>query len=402
MENLNKLLSNSSNYRVFHHVIEESPQLCISGHKVRHFTYLFDILKHTILKLGTSYCKKHGLLKVHIKNDLLITVLRELVDSGSFLEESKSINLSKNILNSLCLTIEKQIEIFQNVDITNEDTEYYDYLLPLQHLKRDVLEIKGEYFIEENFPEYSGEYFSILERIDDLLDYRENDDITKIEKSLTNIQNEILQLLNSEEGFTNDIEEEFEKQEFEESLKYEEELEKQEFEESLKYEKQELEKQELEKQELEIQENIKIEESLKYEKQELEKQIDLERYEEYENFEKQQIDSISEEYYENKEMEDVVKNILKEITDSIKESENTVIVEKPVKQNNMVKSERFDFVELAERASMLRQGINELKIELAVFQNNLYHLKQDIEEQRNRHREFFLKHNIPWVEKSAH
>jgi len=357
---LNNILSNTSKYRVFHHIIEESPQLCISGHKVRHFTFLFDILTHTILKLGTSYCKKHGLLKNHMKNDLLITVLRESVKSGSFLEKTISISLSVYIFNLIKSTINNKIEYFQNIDLSTDEIEYYDYRLPLEHLKRDVLEIKAEYFNEYNFPEYSGEYFDIVERIDDLLDYRENTDINKIEESLTNIQNEILQLLNSEGGFKNDI---------------------------LDIEKQA---------EIEIQENIKIEESLKYEKEEQEKQEILERYEEYINFEKQQIDSIAEEYYDNEEMDDFIKTILKEIMDSIKETEESSVVE-TIKQNNTFEDQRLDALELKERIRILAEGINEFKIEFAVFQNDLYHFKKDIEEQRNRHYAFFLKHNIPWL-----
>jgi len=162
---------NYSDYKSFHHVIENKPQICISGHKARHFTYLFSKTDYTIIKIGTSYCKKHKLLRDPIKNDLLIIVLREFIESSEFIDyiNFSKINLSQPIFNFTCSFIDKRISHFQNIILSTEVVEYYDYQLPLEQLKNDILDIKAEYFPIEKFPEYSENYFGIIERIDNLL-----------------------------------------------------------------------------------------------------------------------------------------------------------------------------------------------------------------------------------------
>lgn len=327
---------NTSEYRVFHHITEVTPQLCISGHKVRHFTYLFNITEYTILKIGTSYCKNHGLLQNHMKNDLLISVLREFIKSKSFFDYNIDyINLSKPIFNFIKSTIDKKIEYFQNLNLSSDEIEYYDYRLPLEHVKRDILEIKAEYFPEDKFPEFSEEFFTILERINDLLNYQNNKEIDKIEESLTNIQNEILELLGSDSH-------EFERN---------------------------------------------SEEIKRFEEYEIfeQKYIDS-KIEEYEK-----------EKEEKEEMDEIVKTILREITEDIEKSESEK-EEKSLKNiNQKIDIQKKECTELTERISILKEEIIEFNIEFAIFKNNLKNFQKNIESQENKTYSLFVKYNIPWI-----
>jgi len=440
---------NYSDYKSFHHVIENKPQICISGHKARHFTYLFSKTDYTIIKIGTSYCKKHKLLRDPIKNDLLIIVLREFIESSEFIDyiNFSKINLSQPIFNFTCSFIDKRISHFQNIILSTEVVEYYDYQLPLEQLKNDILDIKAEYFPIEKFPEYSENYFGIIERIDNLLnrftfqtpiiydkgdlsvksnsylitskdaqrdspvastglcdplwsafemlkgvkgdeiqEKIENIEEEDIEKSLTNMQVEILNLIN---GSYNTEEQEL-SQVIGCVLDTDLIMNEQEKQEELE----------------ELERELEIEESIKQEIKE--EEIDI--FEEHERQEQQYIDLISEEYYNEEENEDIIKNILREITNNIKNDEKndekSLNIEKTPTElsieyyrnfnDRIIENQKRDYLELFERIRKLREDIAEYKIEFAIFQNNLDHFKKNVEENTKTQHQFFLKHNIPW------
>jgi len=413
-----------NNLKQFHHIIDEKPSLCISGHKVKHFTYLFDTVEYTILKIGTSYCKKHGLLKQGIKNEILITVLREFIE----FEQNKQ-NLSKLIFESVDLLIGKKIQYFQNLELTSDSIKYYDYKLPLEHLKRDILELGTVYFTEK-----IENYKLVVERITDLLEIAEivelkiplenveiNDESKEIDETLTNIREDILKLLNYEDTTNNEkiinnysegcvldniinntnntnniIDILFEK---------------------------------------EIEENIEIEETIKTEILEYSERI--EEFEKSEDSEEKYIEATISDFYKNIEeskineniMKEVINEIINEINDEINDeiykynktdeeieqkiveksekleesekeqngqTEKNTLDELSTKHLNNIISVKYNCNELFERLRKLRENIAEYKIEFAVYQNNIEHLKADIARQNQINYGFFIKHNIPW------
>lgn len=385
--------------RQFHHIIEDKPLNCISGHKVKHFTYLFDTVERKIVKIGTSYCKKHGLLKQAIKNEILITGLRELIG----FEQNKQ-NLSTPILESTKILIEKKIHYFQNLELTNDSIKYYDYKLPLEHIKQDILELGIVYF-----PENIENYKLLVERITDLLEITEivelkipiedsdiqnttpkvltysDDESSEINITLTNIRDDILRLLDyqnitNNEKINNNTESEgcvldnIIDMGFYSGENHEKEIEK----------------------------NIEIEESIKKEFEEIikkENQEYSERIEEFEKSEEKYIEATISDYYKDLEEPEInkaiIQDIINEVTDEIEKQENNVN-ELNCIYFNKIQSVKYNCNELFERLRKLRENIAEYKIEFAVFQNNLAHLKSDIKRQNEKNYSFFIKHNIPW------
>ena len=179
---------NISEYRVFHHITEKNPVLCISGHKAKLFSCLFNIRTHEILKLGTSYCKKHGLLKEHLKNDFLITILREIVESGKTNDSGNWIlskteleeRINKHFLYFRNLFLENflkdsgkshcELENIESENIEPNKTDYeyviyYDFYLPLIHFKNDILEIINIYGNSEGMNDILENIERLIEKI---------------------------------------------------------------------------------------------------------------------------------------------------------------------------------------------------------------------------------------------
>ena len=80
----------------FLNINETKLQHCICGHKVKNTTYLFNYVNKTIIFIGTSCCKKYGLLEKHMENDILINILRRQISQFSYNKNENIIFLTKD------------------------------------------------------------------------------------------------------------------------------------------------------------------------------------------------------------------------------------------------------------------------------------------------------------------
>jgi GNAT superfamily N-acetyltransferase len=126
----------------FLNIIEDKPELCISGndknrHKVKHFTYLYGLNTREIIKIGTSYYKHHS-IKNHIKNEILLTILREIVEYKW--ADTVVINLEDKIRGGIFRFIDNKIEGYV---VINENRKFKTDFSPDEEL--------NTYYIQEIF-----------------------------------------------------------------------------------------------------------------------------------------------------------------------------------------------------------------------------------------------------------
>jgi len=181
----------------FLNITEISPQHCICGHKVKHITYLFNIVNKTIIFIGTSCCKKYGLLETHMKNDILVNVLKNEILHSSFTKDENIVYFTKPI----SLFIEEYI--FENFKLyttkyrktMDMNNYFFDVFRPLKKLESSVLELIETY--DYDLTIYYDELVLFLKEIE--MNQTENIDLetnSEIMEHLETIENEIYKLLN--------------------------------------------------------------------------------------------------------------------------------------------------------------------------------------------------------------
>jgi hypothetical protein len=185
---------------------------------VKLFSFLFNIRTFEIIKIGTSYCKNHGLLKEHLKNDFLITVLRENYLRKNNTKENLWIlskleledRITRRFIEFESLYFEKQTDYSNTPE--NDDIIYYDFYLPIVHFKKDILEIidiygnseiideileKIERFIEK-ISKIDEESLKKSEETKETEESEESEESEETEEILDRIKNEIIELLGEE------------------------------------------------------------------------------------------------------------------------------------------------------------------------------------------------------------
>jgi hypothetical protein len=120
-------------WKIFHsdkldHYIE-----CICGHHVKRVTYLYNIDTKEILFIGTTCAKKYGITR-HIKNRILIQVLKEDVQKGDL------VNRVPQWIQHTYFDFREKIN-----STSKNDLDYYDIVAPFQRLLNDVCELVTEY-----------------------------------------------------------------------------------------------------------------------------------------------------------------------------------------------------------------------------------------------------------------
>jgi hypothetical protein len=120
-------------WEIFHsdkldHYIE-----CICGHHVKRVTYLYNIDTKEILCIGTTCAKKYGITR-HIKNRILIQVLKEDVQKGDL------VNRVPQWIQHTYFDFREKIN-----STSKNDLDYYDIVAPFQRLLNDVCELVTEY-----------------------------------------------------------------------------------------------------------------------------------------------------------------------------------------------------------------------------------------------------------------
>jgi hypothetical protein len=324
----NKIDLSRDNWYSFLNILEDKPEICISGndksrHKVKHFTYLYGLKTKEIIKIGTSYYKHH-IIKNHIKNEILLTVLREIVEYKW--AETVVVNLEDKIKRGIGRFIDNKTEYFERKKSeilfledqeTKENMIYYDYNLQIESLKRDIIEL---------LEVFNYDFLENIERIESIYSIDSN-----IENKLDNIKNEIIELLGSEEYPENIFLEETMREPSETELQNNIDFE------SVK---------ECSDSEAELQNNIELEEIIKNELEQQENE-----FIDYLIFEEKFI-----EYYIQEK-------------DELKES---WFIKRKSKQSKEV-------LEMNKRLERMRNNIIQFKIDIAVYQNNIYHLNKSLD-----------------------
>jgi hypothetical protein len=120
-------------WEIFHsdkldHYIE-----CICGHHVKRVSYLYNIDTKEILCIGTTCAKKYGITR-HIKNRILIQILKEDVQKGDL------VNRVPQWIQNTYFDFREKIN-----STSKNDLDYYDIVAPFQRLLNDVCELVTEY-----------------------------------------------------------------------------------------------------------------------------------------------------------------------------------------------------------------------------------------------------------------
>ena len=308
---------------------------CVCGHKVKNITYLFNEKNQNIVSVGTTCCKKYGLLEKHMKNELLIHILREQISQHCFKHSGKILSLEKDLGELLENYIyEKFTGIMKQYSRDmDENIFYFDVFYPLNRMKDDILELKTYGY---DFNKYYNEICQILrEREIHINEMRETEDTdsetnSEIMEKLDKIEQEISELLN--ENLSENEESDLEENE----------------------EISELLNENLEEKDLE--ENLRIEEEIKKEAEE-------------ETSKKE-----AEEYLENEERE-----IQEKVTHYIERNIENIYTNYEPKYTERELRLKLGIHELNMRIEYLRRGIEEYKRDYAIFDANLQQFKNEIE-----------------------
>lgn len=324
---------------------------CICGHNVKHMTYLFNEYNQNIVSVGTTCCKKYGLLEKHMKNELLIHVLITQISQGLYKNSGNLLSLEKNIGELLENHIfERFHEIIKKYSRDMDENNYYfDVFNPLNRMKENILEFKKYGY------DFSNQYEEICELIKEREMHitesesesgMESETNSEIIFKLDRIKDEIKQLFDSDltESELTDSEYEAEiKQELEEDIRKEFEAEiKRELEDDIKYEESN------QKNKEELQENIRIQEDIRKEVETEKIQEDIKQAEEYLENQEKEVEQIVYQYYD----EDIYSEYYR------KYSERDLRIKMELHDLNM-------------RIENLQKGIEEYKKDFSIFYNNL-------------------------------
>ena len=180
----------------FLNITELHLESCICGHKIKHITYLFNIHNKHIVFMGSSCCKKYGLLEKHLENDLLSHILKTQISQHSF-EKNENIIL---LTNSLDFFIKEYI--FEKFKLCthkysremDENSYYFDVFKPLKKMEKDILELIEKYNFD--LVQYYDEISQFLkEREIYYNEYSDSETNSEIMEKLEIIENEINGLL---------------------------------------------------------------------------------------------------------------------------------------------------------------------------------------------------------------
>ena len=180
----------------FLNITELHLESCICGHKVKHITYLFNIHNKNILFMGSSCCKKYGLLEKHLENDLLSHILKTQISQHSF-EKNENIIL---LTNSLDFLIKEYI--FEKFKLCthkysremDENSYYFDVFKPLKKMEKDILELIEKYnFDLVQYYDEISQFLKEREIYDN--EYSDSETNSEIMEKLETIENEINGLL---------------------------------------------------------------------------------------------------------------------------------------------------------------------------------------------------------------
>ena len=180
----------------FFHTHSSTLHHCICSHKVKNITYLFNISSKTILFIGTSCCKKYGLLEKHMENDILIHILKtQIVECCYEMDENRIV-----LKNDLIILLESYIfEKFKHytekyVSIIDPNTYYFDVFKPLNKMREDILELIETYGYD--LQKYYDEINEFLKERDIYMNEQvEIETNSEMIETLNFIENEISQLL---------------------------------------------------------------------------------------------------------------------------------------------------------------------------------------------------------------
>jgi hypothetical protein len=178
----------------FLNITELHPESCICGHKIKHITYLFNIHNKHILFIGSSCCKKYGLLEKHLENDLLSHILKTQISRHSF-EKNENIVLLKNSLDILIkeYIFEKfRLYTHKYSREMDENSYYFDVFKPLKKMEKDILELIEKYNFD--LVDYYDEISQFLKERE-ISNHSDSETNSQILEKLENIENEINQLL---------------------------------------------------------------------------------------------------------------------------------------------------------------------------------------------------------------
>ena len=341
---------------------------CICGHNVKHMTYLFNEYNQNIVSVGTTCCKKYGLLEKHMKNELLIHVLITQISQGLYKNSGNLLSLEKNIGELLENHIfERFHEIIKKYSRDMDENNYYfDVFNPLNRMKENILEFKKYGY------DFSNQYEEICELIKEREMHitesesesgMESETNSEIIFKLDRIKDEIKQLFDeklSEIANSESTESELSISEYEESYvefdyykKHGEMIQdiRKEFEAEIKRELEEDIKQgeSNQKNKEELQENIRIQENIRKElEQDIRIQEDIKQAEEYLENQEKEVEQIVYQYYDG----DIYSEYYR------KYSERDLRIKMELHDLNM-------------RIENLQKGIEEYKKDFSVFYNNL-------------------------------
>lgn len=361
----------------FCNTTESTMHPCVCGHNVKHITYLFNEKNENIVSVGTTCCKKYGLLEKHMKNELLIHVLREQISQHCFKSSGNLLSLE----NDLGELLDKYIyEKFQQITKKytrdmDENIFYFDVFYPLNRMKDDILELKNYGY---DFSKHHNEICELLREreIHNIENIEDTDSETNSEiiEKLDCIQREISQILNENLSEITDFENEYEKEvEEQEDLEENPEKEKNEqISELLKKNSTETSVFEYEETDVvckneylgekDLEENIRIEE-------EINKEI---KYEKQAEQEKQ-----AEEYLKNVDIE-IEEAMTRYIERNINHDYRVRYTDYEPKYTERDLRLKLGIQELNIRIDNLKIGIQEYKKDFANFNENLQQFKKDI------------------------
>ena len=131
----------------FLHTNEKQLQECICGHKVKHFTYYFNVIHKTIISIGTSCCKKYGFSQKTMGNDIFIHILRDQIIQSFYEKRGNLVILTNNLELLLEEYIFEKFKLFTGKYVQTIDKNYYyfDVCKPLEKMKNDIFELIEKY-----------------------------------------------------------------------------------------------------------------------------------------------------------------------------------------------------------------------------------------------------------------
>ena len=121
-------------WEIFHSENLKSYKSCICGHRVKRISFLYDRFSKKTMYIGTTCLKKYGISN-HVKNRILIEVLKETLLENDDLEET------------VRTWIQKTYSAFRNKinGCSHGEFDYYDIVAPFRRLLNDVCELVTEY-----------------------------------------------------------------------------------------------------------------------------------------------------------------------------------------------------------------------------------------------------------------